>query len=371
MKILLDECVPLQVRHALGGHEVATAQKMGWGGISNGDLLDRAEQAGFQVLILADKNLRYQQNLAQRNIAILELWTNHRPTLEKYFTEIRAAMEKLSPGEHFILEIVRTVQRLGENHDGYHGERIDIRAVLRDVASAAQQHGWTQETFLVHGEFAWHALHRSARITQHASRLYISAGIHGDEPAAPLAALRLIQENRWPENVDIFLLPCLNPIGFTLNRRENADGIDLNRDYRSPRSAEARAHIAWLERQPRFDLYLCLHEDWEAHGFYLYEQNPDHRPSLAEKMIQAVQPLCPVDLSETIEGRPARGGIIRPVLNPQERPDWPEALYHITHKARQGYTLEAPSDFPLPTRVNALVAAVNAAANFLTTGGHG
>jgi hypothetical protein len=45
---------------------------------------------------------------------------------------------------------------------------------------------------------------------------------------------------------------------------------------------------------------------------------------------------------------------------PQERPDWPEALYHIMHKARQGYTLEAPSDFPFPTRVNALVAAVTA-----------
>jgi len=68
-----------------------------------------------------------------------------------------------------------------------------------------------------------------------------------------------------------------------------------------------------------------------------------------------------VDLSEAIEGRPAQGGIIRPILNPAERPDWPEALYLISHKARQGYTLEAPSDFPLALRVNALVAAVNAA----------
>ncbi len=74
-------------------------------------------------------------------------------------------------------------------------------------------------------------------------RIYISTGIHGDEPAGPLAALRLIQENHWPENAEIFLLPCLNPIGFTLNRRENANGIDLNRDYRNPKSAEVlRAH---------------------------------------------------------------------------------------------------------------------------------
>jgi len=104
MKILLDECVPLQVRQALPNHEVTTAQRMGWGGISNGDLLDKAEREGFKVFIVADKNLRDQQNLSSRRIAILELWTNHRPTLEKHFTEIRTAVEKLSAGEYFILE---------------------------------------------------------------------------------------------------------------------------------------------------------------------------------------------------------------------------------------------------------------------------
>lgn len=105
MRILLDECVPIQPRHALAGHEVSTVQQMGWGGSSNEELLDKAEQAGFDVFILADKNLRYQQNLSKRRIAILELWTNHRPTLEKYFVEIRPAVERLSPGEYFTLEI--------------------------------------------------------------------------------------------------------------------------------------------------------------------------------------------------------------------------------------------------------------------------
>jgi predicted deacylase len=185
--------------------------------------------------------------------------------------------------------------------------------------------------------------------------------MHGDEPAGPLAALQLIQKNIWPESAEIFLLPCLNPAGFALNKRENADGIDLNRDYRNPKSAEVRAHIAWLERQPKFDLYLCLHEDWESHGFYVYEQNPDSKPSPAEKMIKAVQKICPIELSETIEGRAAKGGIVRPAILPHERPDWPEAFYLIARKSRQGYTLEAPSDFPLQTRVDALVTGVNAA----------
>jgi len=256
------------------------------------------------------------------------------------------------------------MQRLGKNHGRYFGETIDIHAVLREVETAAQSHGWTSEIFHETGDFKWFALHRPSRVTPHASRIYMSAGIHGDEPAGPLAALKLIQENRWPEHAEIFLLPCLNPAGFTLNKRENTDGIDLNRDYRNPKAAETRAHIAWLERQPKFDLYLCLHEDWESHGFYLYEQNPDQKISHAEKMIAAVKSVCPVDLSEIIEGRAAHNGIIRPNRSPPERPDWPEALYLISHKSRQGCTLEAPSDFMLATRVAALVAAVNAAMDF-------
>ena len=104
MKVQLDECVPVQVRHALPDHEVASVPKLGWGSISNGDLLDAAEQAGFDLFVIADKNLRYQQNLSRRRIAILELWTNHRPTLEKHFDRIRAAVEQISLGEYSVLE---------------------------------------------------------------------------------------------------------------------------------------------------------------------------------------------------------------------------------------------------------------------------
>ena len=255
------------------------------------------------------------------------------------------------------------MEKLGKNHGGYHGETIDIRAVLNEVKAAAHEHGWASELFHKTGDLEMLALHRKPETGNQKpeARIYISAGIHGDEPAGPLAALRLLQENRWPPDAELWLLPCLNPEGFILNTRENAGGVDLNRNYRHQEAAEVAAHVRWLERQPRFDFYLCLHEDWESHGFYLYEQNPDDRPSFAEKMIAAAKVVCPIDLSENIEGRPAHDGIIRPNISPQERPDWPEALYLISHKSRQGYTLEAPSDFPLTTRVAALVAAVNAA----------
>jgi protein MpaA len=256
------------------------------------------------------------------------------------------------------------VERSGKNHGGYHGETIDIRAALRDIKAAAHQRGWTAEVFGQQGEFNQFALHRpslSLGTSHSALRIYLSAGIHGDEPAGPLAALRLLQENRWPENAELWFCPCLNPAGFVLNRRENADAKDLNRDYRHLETAEVRAHIAWLERQPKFDLCLCLHEDWESHGFYLYELNPDHRPSLAETIVAHIAKGCPIDLSPIIEGREAKGGTVRPNLDPQTRPQWAEAFYLIVNKTRYSCTLEAPSDFPLPTRVNALVTGVNAA----------
>ncbi len=253
------------------------------------------------------------------------------------------------------------VQRLGRNIRGYAGETIDIDAVLRDCLAAARAHGWIIEEIHPAPQLVLGLRRHASRVTHHVRRLYLSTGIHGDEPAGPLAARRLLEEDAWPPCLDIWLCPCLNPTGFALNRRENHEGVDLNRQYRAPEASETLAHVAWLKRQPPFDLSLCLHEDWESHGFYLYEQNPDGRPSLAEAIIARVAEVCPIDRSEIIEGRPAQNGIIRPNLDPRTRPQWAEAFFLIMHKTRQSYTVEAPSDFPLPVRVTALVTAANTA----------
>ena len=102
MKVLLDESVPVQVRKALPGHDVCTVGGLGWKGRENGELLDAAEAMGFEVFIIADKNLRYQQNLSNRRIASVELWTNHRPTLERNFSCIVTDVARATPGAYII-----------------------------------------------------------------------------------------------------------------------------------------------------------------------------------------------------------------------------------------------------------------------------
>lgn len=262
---------------------------------------------------------------------------------------------------------LRELRRLGKNINGYFGETIDIAAVLTDCAAAARAHGWSAEELPAGSQLSLLTLTRPAvanrglQTSDSARRIYISTGIHGDEPAGPLAVRQLLHENQWPGGASLWLCPCLNPGGFLLNRRENAQGLDLNRQYLNPQAAETLAHIDWLRRQPSFDLCLCLHEDWESSGFYVYELNPQNRPSLAETIVARVAGVCPVDHSETIEGRPASNGIIRPSVDSRSRPDWPESFFLLTYKTPLSQTLEAPSDFPLSARVAALVTAVNAA----------
>ena len=98
MRILLDECVPWPMHTLLVGHECASVQRRGWGGLKNGDLLDLAE-GEFDLFITSDQNLRYQQNLSGRRIAILLLSTNDRRRILAVADQIRAALANLEPGQ--------------------------------------------------------------------------------------------------------------------------------------------------------------------------------------------------------------------------------------------------------------------------------
>ena len=98
MRILLDECVPWPMHRLLSGHTCSTVQDKGWGGIKNGELLQRAE-GEFDLFVTSDQNIHYQQNLRGRRIAILELSTNDISRIQAASTLIQEALEKIQPNE--------------------------------------------------------------------------------------------------------------------------------------------------------------------------------------------------------------------------------------------------------------------------------
>lgn len=244
---------------------------------------------------------------------------------------------------------------------------FQITQYLQDFREAGATAGGRLEEFGQIDEFpllAW-----SKRTSGPRPRVYLSAGVHGDEPAPPLALLDLLRSGFFDESADWFICPALNPVGLHRGTRENADGLDLNRDYQACLSHEVQAHVAWLQRQPLFDLTLCLHEDWESQGFYLYELNPRQRPTLANVMIGAVGQLMSIESAEIIDGRPIDElGIIRPISDPSLRTNWPEAIYLRQAHTTLSYTLETPSVLPLEHRIAAQKAAVTAAIRTLILG---
>jgi Domain of unknown function (DUF5615) len=107
MRLLLDENVPRVLKSLLDDHEVATVQERGWAGIQNGDLVDKAE-GSFDALITADRQLRYQQNLANRRLAIVELPTNNRKVLKTMRDEILAALQEVTQrGQLYVVVSLR------------------------------------------------------------------------------------------------------------------------------------------------------------------------------------------------------------------------------------------------------------------------
>ena len=101
MKLLLDECLPRDLRKHLTGHECKTVPEAGLAGMGNGQLLVLAEQAGWQVLLTMDRGMPYQQNLAGRTISLMVIRarSNRLPDLPPHVPAILAALPTLKPGE--------------------------------------------------------------------------------------------------------------------------------------------------------------------------------------------------------------------------------------------------------------------------------
>ena len=242
----------------------------------------------------------------------------------------------------------------------YIGPGLKLETFMHDWQEAVREHGLDDVPF---GQSEGIALPCAVRQpAPGAPSLFISAGIHGDEPAGPLALLRFLKEGRLPAGIGAVLMPLLNPEGVAAKTREHPVYGDLNRDYHAFASPHTRAQRAFLkELGLSYRLAICLHEDWESPGYYLYEHIPGGHPSIGREILAAVEPVCGIDMAPIIEGVPADRGLINrdiSKIDPEEIGGWPEALYLGEHYAGMVYTTEAPSARELEQRIAAHAAAL-------------
>jgi hypothetical protein len=104
VRVLFDHGTPAPLRRSLVGHQVTTAYERGWSALQNGELIAAAEAGQFEVLVTTDKNLRYQQNLTGRALAIVVLWTTSWPKLQKALPRVQAAVDSANIGSYIELE---------------------------------------------------------------------------------------------------------------------------------------------------------------------------------------------------------------------------------------------------------------------------
>jgi protein MpaA len=202
-----------------------------------------------------------------------------------------------------------------------------------------------------------HFLRSPALATQ--GGIYLSAGIHGDEPASTEALFT------WAEmhaaglaELPLLILPCLNPWGLTNNQRANATGLDLNRSFHRTDQPVITA-LKELVAPYHFSLALMLHEDFDAQGLYLYEIKRD-LPFWGEDLLKTARAHMPIDPRGRIDGRTAAAGLIRRRFDRRrfEQIGYPEAIWLHEAHARRALTIETPSEFALDQRVRTHVAVI-------------
>lgn len=228
---------------------------------------------------------------------------------------------------------------------------MDVRSFLDGFAAEAAARGFERvELGVVDGL----PICAFGRRLAGAPLVYLSAGIHGDEPAGPEALRRLLAAGEFDGRAEWWLCPVLNPWGLANGHRGNRDGRDLNRDYLARVTREVEMHAGWLESQPVPDLFISLHEDWETSGFYFYEINTTGRPSFAAEILAEVAPVMPAEPEESIDDHlvTAPGWIFHPA-EPDFPGDWPEAIFLAKRGCPVSFTFETPSSAAWEARVAA------------------
>jgi hypothetical protein len=106
LRILFDKNVPVGLRRFLSGHEVRTFVEMQWHPqLENGELLKVGEAAGFEVMVTSDQNIKYQQNLTGRKLAMVVLGSNIWPIVCNHGATIKAKVDEATPGSYDFIEM--------------------------------------------------------------------------------------------------------------------------------------------------------------------------------------------------------------------------------------------------------------------------
>ena len=189
--------------------------------------------------------------------------------------------------------------------------------------------------------------------------VYLSAGIHGDEPAGTEGLIRWAETH--PEILrkqPCLLFPCLNPWGLVNNTRADAQGRDLNRTFQHDHVPHIQA-LKRLIKPHRFALVLNLHEDYDGQGLYIYELER-RAPFWGEELVEIARPLIPIEGRTMIDGRrTSKAGLLRRKIDINKFPSIPEAVYLHLHHAERSFTFETPSEFALDQRVQVQVALID------------
>lgn len=247
----------------------------------------------------------------------------------------------------------RIVPRCREN--AAHLRAHDYAWLVKRWRGLARRENWIMRCFTWTGGFPVYFLESTPKA---GPALYVSAGIHGDEPAATEALLVWCERRaRLLAKCKMLLFPCLNPWGLQNNDRHDARGRDLNRGYH-------RNDIAVIAAQKRilrgrtFDAAIMLHEDYDARGVYLYEIE-GQTPFWGEKLLRAAARHIRRDPRAQIEIFKARGGLIRRAITRKTLSKHPEAFCLFFGHTPRSIAFETPSEFSLTARVRAHVAVLD------------
>jgi murein peptide amidase A len=190
--------------------------------------------------------------------------------------------------------------------------------------------------------------------------IYLSAGIHGDEPASTEGLYQWAElHSSILREIPIMIFPCLNPWGLQHNRRTDSENRDLNRCFHLDDIPRIQAQKE-LIRDYKFRLAMCLHEDYDAQGVYLYEVR-NKFTTFGNELLAAAGYYVPIDARRTIEGRRAEQGWIARKINLIKFPVIAEAIYLARNHSERTITAETPSEYDLGPRIQAQIAMIQRA----------